>query len=103
MTICRRRVAARSTPREAIEEKVSLSERFGLWLSFHAFDQDDYLAIAGRWLQQLGWQGQAEDWQAEALRWAWHAAQRAGGGTVRARLLWPARLTHVPPWTSSAG
>jgi len=70
-------------PREAIEERVSLSERFGLWLSFHAFDQDEYLAIAAHWLRQLGWQGQAEDWQAEALRWA--LARGARNGRVAAQ------------------
>ena len=70
-------------PREAVEERVSLSERFGLWLSFHAFDQAEYLAIAAHWLRQLGWQGQAEDWQAEALRWA--LARGARNGRVAAQ------------------
>lgn len=65
-------------PREAVEEKVSLSERFGLWLSFHAFDQADYLAIAAHWLRQLGWQGEADAWQGEALRWALSRGARNG-------------------------
>ena len=41
-------------PGETSEEKVSLSERFGLWLSFYAFDQDEYLNVAAYWLQHYG-------------------------------------------------
>lgn len=41
-------------PGEVVEEKISLSERFGLWVSFHPFRQDDYLAIAAHWLQSEG-------------------------------------------------
>ncbi|HEX8610429.1 MAG TPA: ATP-binding protein, partial [Telluria sp.] len=41
-------------PGETVEEKISLSERFGLWLSFYPFKQDDYLAIVGHWLSSLG-------------------------------------------------
>lgn len=65
-------------PREAVEEKVSLSERFGLWINFHAFDQDEYLAIAAHWLAQLGWAGEAQEWRGEALRWALSRGARNG-------------------------
>ena len=65
-------------PREAVEEKVSLSERFGLWISFHAFDQDEYLAIAGHWLAQLGCRAGIEAWRGEALRWALSRGARNG-------------------------
>ena len=41
-------------PGEVIEEKVSLSERFGLWISFYPFSQDEYLAIVAQWLRGLG-------------------------------------------------
>lgn len=41
-------------PSDTIEEKTALAERFGLWLSFYAFDQDEYLAIAKNWLQTFG-------------------------------------------------
>jgi hypothetical protein len=41
-------------PNEVVEEKVSLSERFGLWLSFYPFDQDAYLAIVDTWIEALG-------------------------------------------------
>jgi uncharacterized protein len=41
-------------PSDAIEEKTALAERFGLWLSFYAFDQDEYLAISKSWLETFG-------------------------------------------------
>lgn len=40
-------------PKEAVEEKVSLSDRFGLWLSFYPFDQEEYLMAVGKWLQDF--------------------------------------------------
>jgi predicted AAA+ superfamily ATPase len=64
---------------EAVEEKISLSERFGLWLSFHPFSQDDYLAIVARWLEQLGWPtGLDPATREEALRWALQRGSRSG-------------------------
>lgn len=42
-------------PSEAVEEKIALSERFGLWLSFYPFKQDDYLSIVNQSLARLGW------------------------------------------------
>ncbi len=70
-------------PGETTEEKVSLSERFGLWLSFYPFDQDHYLDICAHWLRQLG---VAEDsapagrpqWRQEALQWALQRGSRSG-------------------------
>lgn len=64
---------------EAVEEKISLSERFGLWLSFHPFNQGDYLAIVAHWLAQLGWSaGLEEAAREEALRWALQRGSRSG-------------------------
>ena len=64
---------------EAVEEKISLSERFGLWLSFHPFSQDDYLAIVGHWLEQLGWSaGLDETARRQALQWALQRGSRSG-------------------------
>jgi predicted AAA+ superfamily ATPase len=64
---------------EAVEEKISLSERFGLWLSFHPFSQDDYLAIVAYWLEQLSYPASLEDAaRAEALRWALQRGSRSG-------------------------
>jgi hypothetical protein len=48
-----RHVGEEVHPGEAIEEKISLSERFGLWISFYPFTQDDYLAAVDRWLGVL--------------------------------------------------
>jgi hypothetical protein len=64
-------------PQEAIEEKVSLSDRFGLWLPFHSLDQDGYLAIVQHGLQQAGYSLTVVV-QAEALRWAATRGQRSG-------------------------
>ena len=64
---------------EAVEEKISLSERFGLWLSFHPFSQDDYLAIVAHWLEQLDWSaGLDTAAREEALRWALQRGSRSG-------------------------
>jgi len=64
---------------EAVEEKVSLSDRFGLWLSFHPFNQDQYLGIVRHWIVKLN--GPVEPWdviRAEALRWALNRGSRSG-------------------------
>ncbi len=66
-------------PGETVEEKVSLSERFGLWLSFYPFRQDDYLAIVAHWLASFGCDAaQIEGARAEALRWALGRGSRSG-------------------------
>lgn len=64
---------------EAVEEKISLSERFGLWVSFHPFNQDAYLSVVFGWLEQLG--VAVSDRQAvklEALRFALERGSRSG-------------------------
>lgn len=64
---------------EAVEEKISLSERFGLWLAFHPFSQDDYLAIVAYWLTELGHsRGLDEETRQTALRWALQRGSRSG-------------------------
>lgn len=66
-------------PGETTEEKVSLSERFGLWLSFQPFDQDEYLAIAGNWLERIDPACPFdEDARAQALQWALLRGSRSG-------------------------
>ncbi len=66
-------------PGESVEEKISLSERFGLWISFYPFDQDEYLAIVRYWLTQYG-VTQVDDQQTrqEALQWALQRGSRSG-------------------------
>jgi predicted AAA+ superfamily ATPase len=66
---------------EAVEEKISLSERFGLWLSFYPFDQANYLAIAARHLDALGIvaaPGEDAPWERAALQWALARGNRSG-------------------------
>ncbi|HEY8047904.1 MAG TPA: ATP-binding protein [Ramlibacter sp.] len=66
-------------PGEVVEEKISLSERFGLWVSFYPFNQDEYLAIVAQWLSSFGVPKQAvEAARAEALVWALERASRSG-------------------------
>lgn len=66
-------------PGEVVEEKISLSERFGLWVSFYPFSQDEYLAIAGQWLASFGLDAATiADARAEALVWALERGSRSG-------------------------
>lgn len=65
-------------PSEAIEEKISLSERFGLWISFYPFDQDDYLRIVRYWLSHFGIKDMSAAARTEALQWALQRGSRSG-------------------------
>jgi len=66
-------------PGETVEEKISLSERFGLWVTFYAFKQTDYLDIVGHWLRHFGCDdSQVEAARGDALRWALQRGSRSG-------------------------
>jgi len=66
-------------PGEVVEEKISLSERFGLWVSFYPFSQEEYLAITAQWLSSFGVPASAiEAARAEALVWALERGSRSG-------------------------
>ncbi|EGI78462.1 ATP-binding protein [Hylemonella gracilis] len=66
-------------PGEVVEEKISLSERFGLWVSFYPFSQDEYLSIAAQWLRSFGVSEAAiTQAQPEALVWALERGSRSG-------------------------
>ena len=66
-------------PGEGVEEKISLSERFGLWISFYPFTQDEYLMIVAQWLSALGVSAaQIDACRAEALVWALERGSRSG-------------------------
>lgn len=66
-------------PGEVIEEKISLSERFGLWVSFYPFSQPEYLAIVGEWMTSFDVASSAiEAARAEALVWALERGSRSG-------------------------
>ena len=68
-------------PGEAVEEKVSLSDRFGLWVSFHGMDQETYLAVARHWATALGAPADG-DFERAALQWS------MGRGARNGRVAW---------------
>ena len=77
-------------PGETVEEKISLSERFGLWVTFYPFRQDDYLDIVAHWLAHFGCNAlQIEEAKAEALRWALQRGSRSG------RVAWQFAKDHA--------
>ena len=66
-------------PGEVVEEKISLSERFGLWISFYPFTQDEYLAIVAQWLRGFGVsEAMIEAARPESLVWALERGSRSG-------------------------
>ena len=65
-------------PGEAVEEKVSLSDRFGLWLGFHKCSQDEYLDMVFAYVDHLGLEGDRDAIRAEALEWATTRGARSG-------------------------
>jgi predicted AAA+ superfamily ATPase len=86
-------------PAEAVEEQVSLSERFGLWLSFYPFRQDDYLDIVTHWLQRFGiQQHEAAEARGEALQFALQRGSRSGRVALQFARHWAGskRLANNP-------
>jgi len=74
-----KRVGDEIHPGEAVEEKISLSERFGLWISFYPFDQDAYLNIVAHWLRSFGCSDtEIAGAEREALNWALMRGSRSG-------------------------
>jgi predicted AAA+ superfamily ATPase len=65
-------------PGEAVEEKVSLSDRFGLWLGFHKCSQDEYLDMVYGYMDHLGLPADRESVRADALEWATTRGSRSG-------------------------
>ncbi len=66
-------------PADVVEEKISLSERFGLWVSFYPFRQDEYLAVVAEWMRHYGCDdGAIASARADALRWALERGSRSG-------------------------
>jgi predicted AAA+ superfamily ATPase len=77
-------------PGETVEEKISLSERFGLWVTFYPFRQDDYLEIVAHWLKHFGCTPeQVEAARGDALRWALQRSSRSG------RVAWQFAKDHA--------
>ena len=65
-------------PGETTEEKISLSERFGLWLSFYPFAQEEYLEIVDHWVNALAVAANRDAMHKEALLWALERGSRSG-------------------------
>ncbi|MEJ0098086.1 MAG: ATP-binding protein [Bauldia sp.] len=66
------------TPHEAVEEKVSLSDRFGLWLGFHKCSQDEYLEMVRGYIAHYRLKIGEKEWRAQALEWATTRGARSG-------------------------
>ena len=78
-------------PSDAIEEKISLSDRFGLWLSFHPFTQDQYLAVVEQVLRSRGLE-LTEEARLEAIRFATQRGSRSGRIAVQFGAYWESLL-----------
>jgi hypothetical protein len=65
-------------PTDAVQEKVSLSDRFGLWLGFHNCSQDDYLRMVAGYIAHYGIPASEAEWRPEALEWATTRGSRSG-------------------------
>lgn len=69
-------------PNEAVEDKIALSDRFGLWLSFYPFTQEHFLAVVRHWIETLAPRDLAWEWDEElekaAIRWALGRGNRNG-------------------------
>ncbi|KAB2873172.1 MAG: ATP-binding protein [Burkholderiaceae bacterium] len=88
-------------PGEVIEEKISLSERFGLWISFYPFSQQEYLAIVAQWLRTFGVaEGQVQQALKPSLVWALERGSRSGRVAWQFARDWAGRDAHdeaLPP------
>jgi len=85
---------------EAVEEKISLSGRFGLWVAFHPFSQDLYVDVVHRWVQMLGKKvGVSLDWtreaEAEAILWSQKKGDRSGRIAYQFACDWVGRTAMV--------
>lgn len=88
-----RRVGDEIHPGESVEEKISLSERFGIWVSFHPFSQGEYLRIVEHWLRQLGVKDTGSgDLERAALQWALGRGSRSGRVAWQFARDWAGRL-----------
>ena len=77
-------------PGETVEEKISLSERFGLWVTFYPFDQDEYLHIVEHWLKHFG-SAANEASREESLQWALQRGSRSGRAAYQFARDWAGR------------
>lgn len=84
-------------PAESVEEKISLSERFGLWVPFYPFTQDEYLAIVVHWLRHFGLSGEMDEVARQAaLQWAIQRGSRSGRVAWQFARDWAGRASFRP-------
>jgi predicted AAA+ superfamily ATPase len=91
-------------PGEVVEEKISLSERFGLWISFYPFSQAEYLVIAQQWLRHFGVaEENLANAQPHALVWALERGSRSGRVAMQFARDYAARGAAPLPARGAAG
>jgi predicted AAA+ superfamily ATPase len=91
-------------PGETVEEKISLSERFGVWVSFYPFDQDQYLDIIAQWLSHFKVAGTSSDAVRQAaLQWALQRGSRSGRVAWQFARDWAGRLKAESGRTARKG
>ena len=91
-------------PGESVEEKISLSERFGLWVSFYPFDQDAYLHIVEHWLRECGCgEGLTKRCREAALQWALSRGSRSGRVAWQFARDWAGRRPQSPAKLQAGG
>jgi hypothetical protein len=77
---------------EAVEEKISLSERFGLWLSFHPFNQNNFLSIVDHWIEHFNvLNADKTSVRRAALQWAMLHGSRSGRSAYQFAKDWAGR------------
>ena len=95
-------------PDDAVQEKISLSDRFGLWIGFHSCSQDDYLAMVFGYVEHFGLAGSREKIEREALEWAITRGSRSGRTAPRraigqaGRMTWSVQFTDHAPGETKA-
>jgi predicted AAA+ superfamily ATPase len=99
-----RRVGDEIHPGESVEEKISLSERFGLWVSFHPFRQEEYLDIVHYWVSSHGADVEdASQVEREALQWALGRGSRSGRVAFQFARDWAGRHRARAPASKPRG
>lgn len=79
-------------PAESVDDKIALSERFGLWLSFYPFDQDEYLGAVRQWLSHYGVDEISDACRRAALQWAQMRGARSGRTALQFARDWAGRM-----------
>ena len=84
-------------PGETVEEKISLSERFGVWVTFYPFDQDEYLAIVAHWLKSFACSAkEIQDSKEQALQWSLQRGSRSGRVAYQFARDWAGKMGSDP-------